>query len=118
MARKEPNVVPFRAGSVPGEDAVEVQDAIDAADAVLPGEPVDEGSDPRWQAIIKVGEFIESEPEPVWRFICRWVGIPRKIYETPSPPVCLNTCWSTTSTSTSPRWSRSPWPTRCSGTRS
>jgi hypothetical protein len=52
--------------------AVGVQDAIHEADTVLPGEPVDEGSDPRWQAIIRVGEFIESDPEPVWQFILRW----------------------------------------------
>src|SRR5262249_54455661 len=78
VARKESNIVPFRAGSVPGEGTVEVQDAIDAADAVLPGEPIDEGADPRWQAIIKVGEFIESDPEAVWRFICRWGGHPQE----------------------------------------
>jgi len=35
----------------------------------LPGEPVDEGQDPRWQAIIAAGEFIQSDPEAVWLFI-------------------------------------------------
>jgi hypothetical protein len=51
---------------------VGVQDAIREAETVLPGEPVDEGTDPRWQAIIRIGEYVESYPEPVWRFIRRW----------------------------------------------
>ena len=41
------------------------------ADALLPGVPTD-GQDQRWKAIIAVGEYIESEPEAVWQFICRW----------------------------------------------
>ena len=45
---------------------VSVEDAIVAAEAVLPGRPVSEGEmDPRWQAIIAVGEFTEAQPEPV-----------------------------------------------------
>jgi hypothetical protein len=28
--------------------------------------------DPRWQAIIAVGWFIEAEPEAVWGFAARW----------------------------------------------
>jgi len=51
---------------------VRVCDAIRQADALLPGEPADERQDPRWQAIIAVGAFIESEPQPVWEFIRRW----------------------------------------------
>jgi len=49
-----------------------VREAIRYADALLPGEPVAEGQDPRWQAIIAVGEFIDSETEEVWSFIRRW----------------------------------------------
>jgi hypothetical protein len=50
-----------------------VQEAIAAADSVLPGEADPEGDlDERWQAIIRVGEFVEAEPEPVWSFILRW----------------------------------------------
>jgi hypothetical protein len=49
-----------------------VRDAILDAEAVLPGEPVEEGTDLRWQAIIRVGEFVESDPEPIWGFILRW----------------------------------------------
>lgn len=49
-----------------------IEQAIREAEALLPGIPVDEGDDPRWQAIIAVGEFIESDPEAVWEFIVRW----------------------------------------------
>ena len=53
---------------------MDVSEAIREADALLPGVPSVEGQDPRWQAIIRVGEFIESEPEAVWGFVCRWGG--------------------------------------------
>ena len=50
-----------------------VQDAIVKAEAVLPGKAAADGEiDERWQAIIAVGEFIETEPESVWAFILRW----------------------------------------------
>jgi len=50
-----------------------VRVAIQNADALLPGEPAQEGhQDPRWQAIIAVGEFVESDPGAVWGFIRRW----------------------------------------------
>lgn len=49
-----------------------VDQAIRDAELVLPGEPVAEGTDPRWQAIIAVGGFIDTAPEPVWSFIRRW----------------------------------------------
>jgi len=50
-----------------------VERAIARAEAVLPGRPAAEGEvDGRWQAIIRVGEFIESEPEAVWAFVVRW----------------------------------------------
>jgi hypothetical protein len=51
---------------------MDVAQAIRQADAILPGTAVSNGLDARWQAIIAVGEFIESEPEAVWEFICRW----------------------------------------------
>jgi hypothetical protein len=54
-----------------------VVEAIRLADALLPGEPVEQGQDPRWQAIIAVGEYIESEPEMVWSFIRRWGAHPQ-----------------------------------------
>jgi hypothetical protein len=54
-----------------------VEEAIVAAEAILPGHPAAEGgTDPRWQAIIAVSEFIEDHPEPVWSFIVRWGSSP------------------------------------------
>ena len=54
-----------------------VNEAIRKADAILPGTPVDRGEDPRWQAIIEIGEYVESEPEPVWEFILKWGNFPQ-----------------------------------------
>ena len=54
-----------------------VHDAIAKAEEVLPGHVAPDGEiDPRWQAIIAVGDFIETEPETVWSFILRWGGHP------------------------------------------
>jgi hypothetical protein len=47
-----------------------VFDAIAEAESLLHLKPVKKGKDPRWQAIIKIGEFIESEPEVIREFIC------------------------------------------------
>jgi hypothetical protein len=50
-----------------------VQDAIAKAERLLPGHAAPEGTtDPRWQAIIAVGEFVETEPDAVWPFVARW----------------------------------------------
>ena len=49
-----------------------VSEAIREAEMMLPGVPVEIGNDPRWQAIIAVGEFVESDPGDVWDFISRW----------------------------------------------
>ena len=51
-----------------------VQQAIENANALLPGSPLsnDEEIDPRWQAIIEVGNYVESNPKEVWEFITRW----------------------------------------------
>lgn len=53
-----------------------VTNAIRQADRLLPGEDCDEGPSPRWQAVIAVGEFVESDPEPVWEFVKRWGASP------------------------------------------
>jgi hypothetical protein len=45
--------------------------AIKKAERLLPGKPV-EGSDPRWQAIMMIEDFIPSHPEPIWQFVLRW----------------------------------------------
>jgi hypothetical protein len=50
-----------------------VAEAIRNAEAILPGQQAAEGEDdPRWQAIIAVAAFIETDPEPVWSFVERW----------------------------------------------
>ncbi len=47
--------------------------AIEAAEALLPGEAApDDEEDPRWQAIIEVSEFIPSDPDAVWAFTAKW----------------------------------------------
>ena len=60
MRRERPNNSPVSA-------------AIADAEAILPETPAVEGGlDPRWQAIIEVGQFIEEEPEAVWAFSRKW----------------------------------------------
>lgn len=54
-----------------------VLERIRQAEALLPGVPVEKG-DPRWQAIIRVGEYIESDPEPIWEFIRCWGSHPQE----------------------------------------
>ena len=50
-----------------------VNEAIAAAEAILPGKEAAGGEkDPRWQAIIAVADFVATEPEPVWLFVERW----------------------------------------------
>jgi hypothetical protein len=52
---------------------MDVNETIARAEAALPGERVPEDErDPRWQAIIALADFIESDPEPVWSFVERW----------------------------------------------
>jgi hypothetical protein len=47
--------------------------AIRWAERILPGKPAPDGeSDPRWQAIMKIEDFIESQAEGVWVFVRRW----------------------------------------------
>jgi len=50
-----------------------IQRAIAKAETILPGRPAPEGeNDPRWQVIIAIGEFIETDPEGVWKFVKQW----------------------------------------------
>jgi len=56
---------------------VSVTTAIERAHAVLPGSPAVEGQeDARWQAIFRIGDYIESDPEPVWDFVRHWGSCP------------------------------------------
>jgi hypothetical protein len=48
-------------------------EAIREAEALLPGVPAPEGQiDPRWRAIIAIGDFLATEPDAVWQFIRIW----------------------------------------------
>jgi hypothetical protein len=52
-----------------------VHKAIKRAEAILPGVAAPDGEmDERWQRIIDIGQYIESDPEPVWEFVGRWGG--------------------------------------------
>jgi hypothetical protein len=54
-----------------------VQEAIKVAEQLLPGRAAPEDQvDPRWQAIIAIGEFIEQEPEAIWPFVVCWGSHP------------------------------------------
>jgi hypothetical protein len=56
-----------------------VTKAIAHANSLMPGLPADEGcDDPRWRAIIEVGNFIETDPEPVWQFVRQWGNCSRE----------------------------------------
>jgi len=58
------------------EDA-RLRAAIRRADAILPGRPAPDGKrDPRWQAINRVANFIETDPVPVCEFALRWARRP------------------------------------------
>ena len=49
-----------------------VYDAIEEAERVLPGRESESGECPRWEAIIAVGEFIQSDPIAVCDFAMKW----------------------------------------------
>jgi hypothetical protein len=47
--------------------------AIEEAESLLPGVAAEDGrTDPRWQAIIQVSEFIPDDPRGVWVFAKKW----------------------------------------------
>ena len=55
-----------------------VAKSIERANRLLPGTPAPDGKrDRRWQAIIRVSDWIESDPEPVWQFARRWGSHPQ-----------------------------------------
>lgn len=55
-------------------EAATVRDAIREAEKLLPGEPLpnDSEKDPRWQRIIDIGNFIQTNPNDVWVFTKKW----------------------------------------------
>ena len=51
----------------------DLKNAIRRAERILPGKPAPEGeNDPRWQAIIAIEDFVETQPQAVWAFVRRW----------------------------------------------
>ena len=53
------------------------QSAIDEAEPVLTAPNVSEaGMDSHWQAVIRVAEFAESDPDPLWEFARKWGASP------------------------------------------
>jgi hypothetical protein len=55
--------------AVPG---MTVTEAIAAAEQILPGQAAPENAeDPRWQAIIRVGDFIVTDPQECLAFALR-----------------------------------------------
>jgi uncharacterized protein (DUF433 family) len=70
-------VLEFVSGGLVAE--ANVHDAIQAAEALLPGRPAPDGeSDPRWQAIMKIEDFVETEPETIWPFVLKWGSLPNE----------------------------------------
>jgi hypothetical protein len=50
-----------------------VQEAIEAAEKILPGEVAPDGQeDPRWQAIMLIEVFVEDQPEAILPFVLKW----------------------------------------------
>ena len=88
-----------------------VYDAIAHAECVLPGHPVPDGQiDPRWQAIIAVGEFILDEPEAVWSLISQWGDTEDEDLRAYSQPACSSTFSNSISTGTLIVSRNAPWP--------
>lgn len=51
----------------------ELKNTIRRAERILPGKPAPDGeSDPRWQAILRIEDFVEIQPKAVWAFVRRW----------------------------------------------
>lgn len=50
-----------------------VEAAIRAANAILPGLPAPDGEeDSRWQALLAIAAFAETDPDPIWAFVAHW----------------------------------------------
>ena len=63
-----------------------VHNCIRATDCILPGNSQDED---RWQAVIAIGEYIESDPEPVSDGVHRWGKHPLEDFRTAIATVLL-----------------------------
>jgi hypothetical protein len=66
-------------GKGPLSFPVTVTGAIKKADAILPGVPAPkDAEDARWQAIMRIEDFIPTKPEPIWLFVERWGNHPNE----------------------------------------
>ena len=46
---------------------------------ILPGRPAPDGErDDRWQALLRIEEFIPEHPEPIWEFTRKWGKHPQE----------------------------------------
>ncbi len=99
------NDVPTESVDDETDGVIDVSQAIERAERILPGQAAAEGeSDPRWQAIMLIEDFIEEEPDSIWPFILRW-GVNHD--EGSCAPLSECCCWRTYSNTTSPdsfRW--------------
>jgi hypothetical protein len=76
MDKPNPHESPKADATPPDADVLE---AIAYADSLLPGVPAPKGQrDDRWQAILHVENYVESNPEEVWQFVQRWGGSPQE----------------------------------------
>jgi len=56
-----------------------IEKEIRRAESLLPGKPAPKGKrDPRWQAIIEIGNHVKSHPTEAWSFILKWGKSPSK----------------------------------------
>jgi hypothetical protein len=58
---------------MPKRKKTNAEKAIAAAERILPGRPYSDGTrDKRWQAMIRIGDHIQSDPELIWPFVLQW----------------------------------------------
>lgn len=58
---------------MPGRRETNVQMAIAAVERVLPGKAAPEGArDKRWQAVLDLTVYIQSDPGALWPFVLKW----------------------------------------------
>ena len=76
MDESNPNESPKANATTPDAGVLE---AIGYADSLLPGIPASERQeDDRWQAILRVANYVGTNPEEVWQFVHRWASYPQE----------------------------------------
>jgi hypothetical protein len=70
---------------------MDVWEAIERAEPILPGRAAAEGRrDPRWQAIIAIEEFVQEEPMPSGHSSCVGATTPMRTFAAQSQRACLS----------------------------